>query len=284
MAMGGIFNIDSPNTISGAGSVADQDDSQYGVTESSPLTGTLTGPDSFGSLTLASYGQFTADSSGNLSAGYDDEALSFYTIYIGDSFTGTYMLDANGTGRVDSTITCSNPSNGAGPELIFYLTGNGNPPLVLDADDSGNSMGFGSIGIGVAHPQAVPPFSFSGRFGVEFVDSTGTQLNTATGQIAANGSARTLSDGLVDTNYLFGPLPNTELTGTFSDIPTSGRFTGTLVNTLFPSPTNFPGGVAVAFYPVDDNLIFFTETDLLVTGQATFGRFVTRTPVCSVCQ
>ena len=362
MAMGGVFNIDSPNTISGAGSVADQDDSQFGVTESSPLSGTLTSPDSFGSLkfnlksgfapslqftgyivdsthikliesdltglgagfgttagvaigqgaakgtftnssfagtyvfdiegqdpsgvpdTLASYGQFAADSSGNLNAGYDDEALSFYTIYIGDSFTGTYTLDANGTGRVDSTINYSNPSNGAGPELIFYLTGNGNPPLVLDADDNGNSMGFGSIGIGFAHPQAVPPFSFSGRFGVEFVDSTGTQLNTATGQIAANGSARTLSDGLVDTNYLFGTLPNTELTGTFGDIPTSGRFTGTLVNTLFPSPTSVPGAVGVAFYAVDDNLIFFTETDLLVTGQATFGRFVTRTPVCGVCQ
>jgi hypothetical protein len=374
MAMGGIFNIDSPNTISGAGSVADQDDSQFGasgVTTSSPLSGTLTDPDSYGALkfnlrtgfaasmqftgyivdsthmkliesdvtapfvgfgttagvaigqgaatgtftsnnsfagtyvfdiqgqdssgipdTLNSYGQFSADSSGNLASPYDDEYLSSLSnsptggaFGFTDSFTGTYTLSPPGTGRVDTNSSITFSTQGQGPELIFYLTGNSNPPLVLDADDNGNSVGFGSIGTGFSHPKGTPPFSFNGRYGVEFTDSEGLGFvpNTATGQVAANGSARTLN-GTVDTNSTFTPNPDLPLTGTFGDISTGGRFTGTLVNAFFPSPTSVAGAVAVAFYPVDDNLIFFTETDLLVSGQGMFGRFVTRTPVCSVCQ
>lgn len=356
MAIGGIFNVDSPNEISGAGSVADQDDSAIGVTENSSLSGTLTSPDSLGSLkfnlktgfapamqltgyivdsthikliesdnvgsfvgfgttagaaigqgaatgtftsnssfagtyvlditgedpsgvpdTLSSYGQFSADSSGNLNSGYADEALSFDVIDIGDSFTGTYMLDGSGIGRVDSTINFS--VNGPGPELIFYLTGKGNPQLVLDADDNANSLALGSIGIGFAHPQGAAPFSFSGKYGVEFVDNNGLSPNTATGRVMT--SARTFN-GIVDTNFSFTPVPDTTLSGSFGTIPTTGRFTGTLDNTLFPSPSKVPGTVSVAFYPVDDELIFFTETDLLLSGQATFGQFLTRTPVCSL--
>ncbi len=364
MAMGGIFNIDSPNAISGAGSVADQDDTLNGVTENSTLSGTLTSPDSLGSLkfnlqtgfapamqftgyivdsthikliesdnagslvgfgttagvaigqgtargtfisnssfagtyvldisgedpsaipeTLASYGQFTAESSGNLSSGYDDEGLSFYFIDISDSFSGTYALAASGIGRVDSTINFS--VNGAGPELIFYLTGNGNPPLVLDADDV-NPATSGSIGIGFAHPQAAPPFSFSGKYGTESVYGTGSSYNTVTGRVTV--SASSLS-GVVDTNVDFPgvgitPLPDTAISGTFGTIPTTGRFTGTLENGQFASPTTPPNTVSVAFYPVDDNLIFFIETDLLVSDQLAFGRFVTRNSVCplSACQ
>ncbi|MGC1373552.1 MAG: hypothetical protein WA824_15560 [Candidatus Sulfotelmatobacter sp.] len=360
MGMGGVFDIDSPNTISGAGSVADQDDSYTGVvTEGSTLSGTLTTPDSFGSLkfnlttgfapamqftgyivdathikliesdnagtgsgfgttagfavgqgaatgtfitntsfagtyvfdiegedplgiplTLASYGQFTADSNGNLNAGYNDEIGSAAPVVISDSFTGTYTLDASGTGRIDSTINYS--INGPGPELIFYLTGNGNPPLVLDADDNSNSLGFGSIGVGFARPQSAPPFSFSGRYGVEFAQGDGYTLNTATGQTLANSSAGTLS-GVVDTNDGFVPQPDTTITGTFGSVPTTGRFTGTLNNSLFPSPTNVQNTISVAFYPVDDDLVFFIETDYAVSSESTFGYFTTRTPVCSVC-
>ncbi|MGA7503171.1 MAG: hypothetical protein WA859_00195 [Candidatus Sulfotelmatobacter sp.] len=361
MGMGGVFNIDSTNAISGAGSVADQDDSYTGVvTEGSTLSGTLTAPDSFGSLkfnlttgfapsmqftgyivdsthikliesdnagagsgfgttagvaigqgaargtftsnsafagtyvfniegedqsqfpvSLASYGQFTADSSGNLNDGYNDEVGSNWGVSVSDSFTGTYTLDASGTGRIDSTINYS--INGPGPELIFYLTGSGNPPLVLDADDNSNSLFSGSIGMGLVHPQAAPPFSFGGRYGVEFADeNNGGTLNTATGQAAANNSGGTLS-GYVDTNFSFTPEPDFALTGTFGSIPTTGRFTGTLFNTLFPSPTNVPSTISVAYYPVDDDLIFFIETDYAVSFESTFGYFTTRTPVCSLC-
>jgi hypothetical protein len=176
MAMGGIFRIDSPNTISGAGSVADQDLAGT-LSSGATLSGTLTSPDSFGSLklnlttlfaptpiqftgyivdgqqiklieshndgtgtgigstagvaigqgdntgtftsnqsfsgnyvfeilgqdlsglptSLASVGQFTADSNGNLN-GYSDEELNGLRVEISDSFSGTYILDSTGTG------------------------------------------------------------------------------------------------------------------------------------------------------------------------------------------
>ena len=67
--------------------------------------------------TLASAGNFTADSSGKLTSGFNDEFLSGFSIAISDSFTGAYTLDTKGTGRVDSSISFS--SSGPGPEFIF---------------------------------------------------------------------------------------------------------------------------------------------------------------------
>jgi hypothetical protein len=359
MAMGGIMNIDSPNNISGTGSVADQDDATN-VTEGATLTGALTAPDKYGMLkfnlttgfaptlqftgyivdsshikliesdnsgsgtgfgttagtaigqgaatgtflsnsafggsyvfdiggedpsgipgSLGSYGQFGADSAGNLNNGYSDESLTVFQVAISDLFTGTYTLDPSGDGRIDSNITFS--TSGAGPELIFYLTGNGNPPLILDAEDNGNSLAFGSIGTGAAHPQAAPPFAFNGKYGTESIESSSAFLDTNSGQITANGDSETLS-GVVDTTFSFSPDPDTQLTGTFGSIPDTGRFTGNLTNSLFFTQANGTSTIPVAFYPVSPDLLFFIETDLLLSGESTFGSFVVRTPVCSGCQ
>src|SRR6266567_4989600 len=51
MAMGGIFKIDSPGAISGSGSVADQNDAGV-LSSGATLSGSLTNPDSFGSLKI----------------------------------------------------------------------------------------------------------------------------------------------------------------------------------------------------------------------------------------
>lgn len=362
MAMGGVINIDSPNAISGNGSVIDQQDEAVGGT---PVTvkpsGTLTTPDKYGAvkinlsaafgsspsqiqftgyivdsshikliesdnlgndtgvgstvgiaigqgaatgtftsgnafagtyvfdiagqdplavpLSLAAFGQFTADANGNLNSGYSDEVFSAENPPgnpISDSFTGTYTLDATGTGRVDSINNFS--VSGPGPELVFYLTGNGNPPLILDADDNPNSVGIGSIGIGYAHPQTAPPYSLTGTYAVEFVQSNAATENTATGSIIANGGAGTLAGTIDTTDPTFQPQPNFMFTGTFGNLPATGRFTGTLTDGV--SSTTF----ATAFYPVDPNLFLFIETDYATSGISTFGYFSTRTPVCSTCQ
>jgi hypothetical protein len=355
MAMGGVFNIDSPKTISGAGSVADQDDAGL-VFPGAALSGTTSDPDSFGSLkfnlttdfaptpiqftgyivdathikliesdndgtgsgfgstagvaigqgtatgtftanksfagkyvfgilgqdlsglpsSLASVGKFTADKVGNLNSGFDDELLAGFGIEISDSFTGTYTLDSTGTGRVDSSINFKN--NGPGPEFIFYLTGNGNPPLVLDAD-----VNIGSLGAGLAHPQAASPFSFNGKYGLSFTQSSSGIENDGTGQITAVATSNTLS-GVIDTNLGFSPQPDTPLTGGFGTIPGSGRFTGTLTNTFFPTPGNSANTLSAAFYLIDSGHGFFIETDSLSSGELTFGYFAARTPVCQGCQ
>jgi len=354
MAIGGVLNIDSPNTISGAGSVVDQDDAGA-IIPSSTLSGTVTSPDAFGSVklnltagfsstplqftgyivdglhikliesdntgsgagfgstagvaisqgagagtftsnqsfagtyvfdiggedltglpaSLASVGQFSADANGNLNNGYNDEFLSGFLIGISDSFTGTYLLDPSGTGRVDSSITFTN--NGAGPELIFYLTGNGNPPLVLDADAN-----LGSVGVGLANVQAAPPLAFNGPYGLKFTQGNGEAENDATGQITVNGTADTLA-GFIDTDLDLFPQPDSVLTGTFPAFSNSGRSTGTLNNTFFPTTGSAPNTIQVAYYLIDSGHGFFIETDSSITGELTFGYFATRTPVCSTC-
>jgi hypothetical protein len=353
MVMGGVFKIDSPNTISGGGSVADQNLGGL-LSSGATLTGTLTAPDSFGSLklnlttsfastpiqftgyivdaqhikliesdndgagtgigstagvavgqgantgtfttsqsfagnyvfeilgqdfsgfptSLASVGQFNADNNGNLT-GYNDEELNGLVFEISDSFSGMYILDSTGTGRVDSSLNFA--TNGPGPELIFYLIGNGNPPLVLDSD-----VNIGSLGVGMAYTQAPAPFSFDGSFGLSFTQSTSGLENDGTGQISVDGTASTLS-GVVDTNLSFSPQPNTALIGTYGAIDPTGRSTGTLTNTFFPSPGTTPSTLAATFYLIDSNHGFFIETDSSLSGELSFGTFTARTPVCPTC-
>jgi hypothetical protein len=353
MVMGGVFKIDSPNTISGGGSVADQNLGGL-LSSGATLTGSLTAPDSFGSLklnlttsfastpiqftgyivdaqhikliesdndgtgtgigstagvaigqgantgtfttnqsfagnyvfeilgqdfsglptSLASVGQFTADNNGNLT-GYNDEELNGLVFEISDSFSGMYILDSTGTGRVDSSLNFA--TNGPGPELIFYLIGNGNPPLVLDSD-----VNIGSLGVGMAYTQAPAPFSFDGSFGLSFTQSTSGLENDGTGQISVDGTASTLS-GVVDTNLSFSPQPNTALIGTYGAIDPTGRSTGTLTNTFFPSPGTTPSTLAATFYLIDSNHGFFIETDSSLSGELSFGTFTARTPVCPTC-
>jgi hypothetical protein len=368
LTLGGVFNIDSPNTISGAGSVADEDDA-YALTSIPGLSGTLTSPDSFGSVkfslsasnptafppftislqftgyvidakhiklietnnngneagtgisagvaigqgaatgtfnngsafagnyvfdiagedpsglpdTLASVGLVTVDSSGDLSSAYDDEYMVTLPLGFTDSFTGTYTLFPPGTGRVDTNSTITFAVEGQGPELIFYLTGEGNPPLVLDSDVSG------ATGIGFAHPQAAAPYSFNGRYGFESVQSNGEVPSTYTGQVTAAESAETFA-GLADANVNFIPSPANNsgsgiVNGTFGSIPSTGRFTGTLSGSAFENAfTSLPNSTAsVAFYPVDADHIFLIETDFSTSDESTFGYFSTRTPVCSTC-
>ena len=231
------------------------------------------------SNTLASVGQFTADSTGNLSSGFDDEDLVFSDIEISDSFAGTYTLDSTGMGRVDSNITFG--SSGPGPELIFYLTGNANPPLVLDADDNPSSSTVGAVGAGLAYPQAAPPFPFNGRYGLKYIETSSTGVpNSATGQITVNGTLGTFA-GAVDSDSNFNPGPNTPLTGTFGSIPSNGRVTGTLNNTFFPASN--ANTIAVAFYLVNPTYGFFIETDSSSSFELSYGYFAMRTPVCPSC-
>jgi hypothetical protein len=212
--------------------------------------------------------QFGADTSGNLT-GYNNEELNSLTVEISDSFSGTYVVDPTGTGRVDSSISFN--TNGPGPEFIFYLTGGGNPALVLDSD-----LNIGSLGAGVAYVQAAAPFSSDGSYGLDFTQSTSGLENDGTGEITVDGSASTLS-GVVDTNLSFSPRPDTALTGNY-DVAA-----GMLTNTFFPTPGTVPSALAVAFYLIDSSHGFFIESDSLLTGELSFGTFATRTPVCPNC-
>jgi hypothetical protein len=75
----------------------------------------------------------------------------------------------------------------------------------------------------------------------------------------------------VDTNLSFSPQLNTTLTGTYGAIGSSGRFTGALTITFFPTPGTTPGTLTVAFYLIDSSHGFFIETDSLYSGVLSFG-------------
>jgi hypothetical protein len=241
----------------------------------------ILGQDLSGALgvTLASVGEFTADAGGNLSSGYNDEVLIGFGDEVSDSFTGTYALDSTGTGRAAAAFDFTSPSNGTA-QVIFYLTGNGNPPLVLDAVTASDGE---AVGVGLARPQVAPPFSFNGKYGLRFTQgSSGGVENDGTGQLTVNGTADTLS-GVIDTDLGFNPQPNTTLTGTFAAIPSTGRSTGGLTNTFFPTPGSVPDTIAVAFYLIDSSHGYFIETDSLTSGELSLGYFAARTPVCPTC-
>jgi len=341
-SVGGVFNIDSPNTVSGAGSVADQD-LDASVTYSSPLSGTVSNPDTFGAVKLSltanfystpmqftgyivdgahmklietdnngtagawtsgvaigqgtatgtftgskalsgtfvfgvsgeditglassleSAGVFSSNGQGYLLSGYDDEYLSGEGQQISDRFHGKYSVDPSGTGRVDSFITFN--TYGPGPEFILYLTGNGNSALLLDADNSN----YPAIGGGLLYP-AASQFSFSGEYGLRFIQNNGGAEDDATGQMKVNSEAQTLS-AIVDTNYTFIPAWDTPLTGTFQNNGLH-RFPGILSNQFFPQ------NLTMAFYIIDADHGLFVEND---SGELTLGYFATRTPVCKGC-
>ena len=238
---------------------------------------------------LAAAASFSAGS-GSLSNGSIDELQSGFFVQISDGFSATYTVDP--TGRVDtgSSFTFANVNNGTGPEWVFYLTGSGNPVLVLDADTEPSLSG-GGVGTGLAYPATVGA-TFSGDYGLSFTQNfTGTE-GDSTGEICVNWSSvtcplpsprspNTLS-GTVDQTLGFSPLGPSPLTDGFQASAINGRLTGTLSDTNF-----FNNPLSVAFYLIDSSHGFFVETDggagETNQGVLTFGYFAGRLPVCQGC-
>ena len=244
--------------------------------------------------TLAAAASFQV-SAGSLTNGSIDELQSGLSVQITDGFSATYTVDLSG--RVDTGSSFTFTKHGPGPELIFYLTGNGNPVLVLDADTepslSGGSVG-GGVGTGLAYPSTAGA-TFSGDYGLSFTQNfTGTE-GDATGQICVNGSSVTCPlptgtvgapdtlFGTIDETLSFSPQGPTSLTDGFQASATSGRLTGTMsAGSDFNNST-----LTMAFYLIDSSHGFFIETDggsgETNQGGLTFGYFAGRTPVCQGC-
>jgi hypothetical protein len=362
VAFGGVLNIDGPQIISGTGSKFDEVLNGSGiVTPSATVSGSLSAPDSLGTIqislntdfgaaqvfsgyvidsshmkmietdgsfmtagiaigqgpltstfstfsgaytlgivgqdlsgspaTLAAAASFSAGA-GSLTSGSIDELQSGLSapVQVSDGFSATYTVDPSGRVDTGSSFTFANVSNGPGPDWVFYLTGSGNPVLVLDADTEPSLSG-GGVGTGLAYP-ATAGATFSGDYGLSFTQNfTGTE-GDSTGQICVNwssvtcpvpspGTPNTLA-GTVDQTLGFSPLPPSALTDGFQASATNGRLTGTLSDTNF-----FTSPLSVAFYLIDSSHGFFVETDggagETNPGVLTFGYFATRLPVCQGC-
>lgn len=225
--------------------------------------------------TLTSAGTFTLNSLGTLKPGFNEVFFGQLFVNVTDQFHAPCTIDKTGTGRLDCLLTYKNPANGTGPEFIFYFTGNGNPPLILDADS--NLAGGLGVGAGFAYPvsQAV---SFSGDYGIRFTQSTFGSENDVSGQMAVTALQQTLA-GTVDTTFQFGPTTPSSITGSFATTSSTNLLSGTLSNQFF-----FPNSdVGVDFYLIDPAHGFFIENDFVNSGSVAFGYFSARTPVCGRC-
>lgn len=248
--------------------------------------------------TLTSAGVFTADGNGNLNNGFTDTFLLFNTdqgtvnnpqngAQISAAFDGTYSVDSSGTGRASLSFSNFNPDpkHDYQPVFFFYLTGNGNPPLVLEGGD----LHYPSLGAGIAYPQTAP-LTFSGDYGSSFVQVNSSGENDGTAQMNATPTPPSLS-GVADFNLAFSSNTDQPFSGGFSSPASNGLFPGTLVgtNNSIVNSVVFTPQIGVDYYIIDPGHGFFVETDLVNAtppeqqGQVSFGYYATRTPLCDGC-
>jgi hypothetical protein len=200
VAFGGVLNIDSPNTISGTGSVTDEIVGNKVNATAQGLSGTLTSPDQFGGVTLnltAPFGasnksislQFTGyivdaahiklietdavSGSGfgltaGLAIGQGNATGSFKS---GSSFSGTYVFGILGTDLSNSNLS-PNTLTAAG---LFTADGSGN----LTNGFTDTFLDVNTVQGSVSNPQTGAQISaaFTGTYSV---DSTGTGRATST--------------------------------------------------------------------------------------------------------
>ena len=203
----------------------------------------------------ADAGVITADGAGNLINGQIDQNLGGSVIT--DTLTGTYAVDNTGTGRV--VVNTTYGSNGTGPSMIFYLTGNGTPIAMQEMDVF-------ALGGGTAFTQGSSAPSFNGAYGVGF-DTVDTSFNESDGvaQITANSSAGTFSgtanvNGPSSTPPAFLPLTNQTFTGSFTAF-TGRRATGTVsVNSSSPATT------ALYFINSTQGIVIETDSNAVTLG------------------
>jgi hypothetical protein len=242
---------------------------------------------SFTPSTLTSVGLFTTDGSGDFIDGFTDTLLQQNGAQgtagsqIRAAFSGTYNVIPGGVGRVRAAFDhfLPHPEPSFAPVFFFYLTGDGNPILFLDASDT--SFNYPSLGAGIAYPQSAAPFTFGGKYGLSFTQQNGTE-NDGTGQITAIQSAGTLS-GIADNNAAFTTTFDSPINGTFEQPPSNGLSVGTLSGA---PPFDF-SPFATDYYVIGPSQGFFVETDLVnpnaPSGVVSFGYYAARTPVCAGC-
>jgi hypothetical protein len=243
--------------------------------------------------TLTSLGVLTADGAGHLKSGFTDTFLLGNCVQANclntgipgaqasASFTGTYTVLASKTGKVQFTRTFSpSPQPPFHEGLLFYLTGNGNPALILDIGDP-TTQNYPSLGVGIAYPQAAGPFGLAGTYGLSLTQQNFTEIDSVA-QFAADPNTSSLS-GVMDT----ATSPNNPILGSFGTPGPDGRFGASLSGQGFefisPSTSDF----ATEFYAIDSAHGFFVETDLIdpnnPSATVSLGYYAARAPLCAGC-
>jgi hypothetical protein len=171
--MGGVLNIDSAKTISGNGSVADEDVPISGSLpiESSSVSGTVSDPDSFGKITFKLAAQFPGLPSGPLTfTGYIVDATHIKLIE-SDNTVGQGFGSTAGVAIAQGSATGSFIANCPDSTANCYLSGTYVYGLL--GQDSPTPSSFSSAGIFTADGKGKLTNGYTNQFSV----SLGTQYN-----------------------------------------------------------------------------------------------------------
>jgi hypothetical protein len=180
LAFGGVFNIDSPNTISGNGSVTDEILGKKANARAVGLSGTVTAPDQFGAVTL------------NLMAGFGAGNKM-----IPLQFTG-YIVDSIHIKLIESDNTSGSTSAFASTSGLAIGQGAATGSFKDNASFSGNYV-FGFLGTDLSNLNLAPSTLTSA--GVFTADSAGNLSNGFTDTFLAVNTTQATSGAQISAAF-----------------------------------------------------------------------------------
>lgn len=204
---------------------------------SGPFAFTVAGADLLSLNPFAAGGVFVSDGAGNLSAGIEDiNDGGFLTINA--TFTGAYVMAANGRGTMTLTTTAGT--------FTFAIYRSSGGVIVLETDNR-------FLTSGTALQQQTTPFtaaSFQGTYGMNFTGSnSGSELDSIA-EFTSDGATKLT--GIIDINNSGGITFGQPLTGTFTTAG-NGR-------TIMPLQTPL-GTQNMVVYLVNGTRALFVEVD-----------------------
>lgn len=194
---------------------------------------------------LVQGGTFTADGNGNITTGVAD-FVQQGTSSLSNAITGSYTVGSDGTGFINETIL--------GQQFQYAITiVNASKVYMTESDGSANASG-----VAEAQSSATMTTVPSGTFAFRLHN-----LNSLNGSMSSVGAftlaSGTLSSGAEDVLFLGGTTNSLTFSGGAFNAPTSGRGSGTLVDSN--------GTLSFEYYVIDAN-----HMDIVPTSSVGYGR------------
>lgn len=194
---------------------------------------------------LVQGGTFTADGNGNITTGVADFVTQGASS-LSNAITGTYTVGNDGTGFINATIL--------GQQFQYAITiVNASKVYMTESDGGANASGVAEAQ-SAATMTTVPSGTFAFRL---------HNLNSLKGSMSSVGAftltSGTLSSGAEDVLFLGGATNSLTFSGGAFNAPTSGRGSGTLVDSN--------GTLSFEYYVLDAN-----HVDIVPTSSVGYGR------------